>query len=200
MKKLTVLFLAILVSGGVYAQLPSFGIKVGATASSINTTDLSSSYDSENLLGYQIGAFVRIKSGKLYLQPEVVYNHRSTELASFEGGNLDFDIGTIDVPVLIGFKLIDAKVFNIRAFVGPEASFATSKNYTYESGFKGDPINLDDFNDLSWYVQAGVGVDLLFLTFDIRYEKGLTNLIDDYNADGSFKNNVFVFSLGLKFM
>ncbi len=200
MKKLTVLFLAILVSGGVYAQLPSFGIKVGATASSINTTDLSSSYDSENLLGYQIGAFVRIKSGKLYLQPEVVYNHRSTELASFEGGNLDFDIGTIDVPVLIGFKLIDAKVFNVRAFVGPEASFATSKNYTYESGFKGDPINLDDFNDLSWYVQAGVGVDLLFLTFDIRYEKGLTNLIDDYNADGSFKNNVFVFSLGLKFM
>lgn len=199
MKKLAILFLSILISSGVYAQLPNFGIKVGATASSINTTELSSNYSSDNLMGYQLGAFVRINSGKLYLQPEVVYNHRSTELANIGGGAINFDIGTIDVPVLIGFKLVDAKVFNIRAFAGPEASFATSKDFSYDTGLKSD-ITLEDFNDLTWYFQAGVGIDLLFLTFDIRYEKGLSNLIDDYNADGSFKNNVFVFSLGLKFM
>ena len=196
MKKLAILFLAILVSGGVYAQLPSFGIKAGATASSINTSDFSQNASSDNLLGYQLGAFVRIKSGKLYLQPEVVYNHRSTQLVDIAGiDDISFDVGTIDVPVLIGFKILDAKVFNLRAFVGPEASFATKKNYD-SSG----TINLDDFNDLTWYMQAGVGIDLLFLTFDIRYEKGLSNFIDDYQNSGSLKNNVFVFSLGLKFM
>lgn len=199
MKKLTVLLLAILVSGGLYAQMPNFGIKAGATASSINTTDLSANASSDNLLGYQLGAFIRINSGKLYLQPEVVYNHRSTQLAGFDSGSINFDIGTIDVPILLGFKLIDAKVFNLRAFVGPEASFATNKDYTYDTGFKSD-ITLDDFNDLTWYMQAGVGVDLLFLTFDIRYEKGLSNFINDYQDAGSLKNNVFVFSLGLKFM
>lgn len=193
MRKLTVLLLAVLVSGSLFAQLPNFGLKVGATASSINTADLSSSYDSENLMGYQLGAFVRINSGKLYLQPEVVYNHRSTQLAGFDGGDITFDIGSIDVPLLLGFKLVDGKVFNIRAFVGPEASFATNKEYEDRS-----EINLDDFNDLTWYVQAGVGIDLLFLTFDIRYEKGLNSLYDGGDLD--LKNNVFVFSLGLKFM
>ena len=194
MKKLTILFLAVLVSSGLYAQLPNFGIKVGATASSINTTDLSSSYDSENLLGYQLGAFVRINSGKLYLQPEVLYNLRSTNIVGAAVVDDLFDVGTIDVPLLLGFKLIDAKVFNIRAFIGPEASFILNKEAN-DSGF-----SLDQINDLTWYMQAGVGVDLLFLTFDIRYEKGLSNFIDDYQGSGSLKNNVFVFSLGLKFM
>lgn len=196
MKKLAVLFLALMISAGVYAQLPSFGIKAGATASSISTSDLASNYNSDNLLGYQLGAFVRIKSGKLYLQPEVVYNHRSTKLVDINGlNNISFDVGTIDVPVLVGFKLLDAKVFNLRAFVGPEASFATNKKYD-----SANAINLSDFNDLTWYMQAGVGVDLLFLTFDVRYEKGLSNFINDYQSSGSLKNNVFVFSLGLKFM
>jgi hypothetical protein len=196
MKKLAVLFLALLVSGGVYAQLPSFGIKAGATATSLNTSDLTANYNSDNLLGYQLGAFVRIKSGKLYLQPEVVYNHRSTQLVNIEGvSDITFDVGTIDVPVLLGFKLLDTKVFNVRAFVGPEASFATNKEYDSTG-----TVNLDDFNDLTWYMQAGIGVDVLFLTFDVRYEKGLTNFIDDYEDSGSLKNNVFVFSLGLKFM
>ncbi len=194
MKKLTVLFLAVLVSGSLFAQLPSFGIKAGATASSLNTSDLAANYSSDNLLGYQLGAFVRINSGKLYLQPEVVYNHRSTQLAGFEDYNITFDIGTIDVPVLVGFKLIDAKVFNLRAFLGPEASFATG------DGSTSDNVVLADFNKLTWYMQAGVGIDLLFLTFDVRYEKGLSNFINDYQDSGSLKNNVFVFSLGLKFM
>jgi hypothetical protein len=199
MKKLTVLLLAVLVSGSLFAQMPNFGIKVAATASSINTSDLAANYNSDNLLGYQLGAFLRINSGKMYLQPEVVYNHRSTQLAGFSGGSLDFNIGTIDVPVLLGFKLLDGKVFNLRAFLGPEASFATSKDYTYTGGLKeSDPISLSDFNDLTWYAQAGVGVDLLFLTFDIRYEKGLNDLYS--GSDFNFKNNVWVFSLGLKFM
>lgn len=194
MKKLTVLLLAILISTGLYAQMPNFGIKIGATASSINTSDLPSSYASENLLGYQLGAFVRLNSGKLYLQPEVLYNLRSTNIVGASFGEDMFDVGTIDVPLLVGFKLVDAKVFNIRAFIGPEASFTLDKKADDE-GF-----DFDQINNLTWYMQAGIGIDLLFLTFDIRYEKGLSNFIDDYQDSGSLKNNVFVFSLGLKFM
>lgn len=194
MRKTIGLLLALLIGGGLYAQMPNFGIKAGATLSSISTTNLESNYSSDNLLGYQIGAFARINGGKLYLQPEVVYNHRQTQLVGFPGGDITFDIGSIDVPVLLGTKLIDGKVFNLRAFVGPEASFATSKDY-------GDrfEIQLKDFNDLTWYVQAGVGVDLLFLTLDIRYEKGLNDIYND-GESLNFKNNVWVFSLGMKFM
>lgn len=199
MKKLTILFLAILVSSGLYAQLPNFGIKVGATASSLNMADLNTNISEDNLLGYQLGAFVRLNSGKFYLQPEVVYNHRSTELVNFENFDVNIDIGTIDIPILVGLKLIDAKVFNLRVFAGPELSFATGDpDLTYESG--STELELSDFNELTWYMQAGVGVDLLFLTFDIRYEKGLNNFINEIGGNNGFKNNVFVFSLGLKFM
>lgn len=195
MKKVIILLFTLLVSGGLFAQMPNFGLKAGATASSLNTTDIQSSLDSENLLGYQLGAFMRINTGKMYIQPEVLYNLRSTNIVGAAFVDDVFDVGTIDVPLLLGFKVLDAKVFNLRAFVGPEASFTLDKNIEGESGF-----TLDDINNLTWYMQAGVGIDLLFLTFDIRYEKGLSNFIDDYQSDGSFKNNVVVFSLGLKFM
>ncbi len=55
MKKLTILFLAILVGGGLFAQMPNFGIKAGATAATLHTSTLASNYDSENLMGYQAG-------------------------------------------------------------------------------------------------------------------------------------------------
>jgi len=183
-----------LVSGGLYAQLPSFGIKVGATAATLSTTEISANYDSENLLGYQVGAFMRLKSGKLYLQPEVVYNNRKSNFIGTALGTDKFETGTIDIPLLVGFKLLDAKVFNLRAFVGPEASLQISDNT--------DPATSANYeiSKTNWYMQAGVGVDLLFLTFDIRYEKGLNNFITDVQADNNFKNNVWVFSLGLKFM
>lgn len=193
MKKTIGLVLAVMLSGVLFAQMPNFGIKAAATAASINTTDLNANYASDNLLGYQIGVFARINSGKLYIQPEVVYNHRNTQILNYPGGNLEFKVGSIDIPVLVGAKLIDGKVFNLRAFLGPEASFATSKEY-------GDrfEISASDFNDLTWYVQGGVGVDLLFMTFDIRYEKGLDNFYE--GGELNLKNNVWVFSLGLKFM
>lgn len=194
MKKITILIFTLLISGGLFAQMPNFGIKVAATAASLNTSELAANIESNNLLGYQAGAFLRINTGKLYLQPEVVYNHRSTQLAGLSGGDVTFDLGTIDIPVLVGFKLLDAKVFNLRAFAGPEISFATG------DATSSDDVTLADFNKKTWYMQAGVGVDLLFLTFDLRYEKGLSNFIEDYNNEGSLKNNVWVFSLGLKFM
>lgn len=194
MKKITILIFALLISGGLFAQMPNFGIKVAATAASLNTSELGANIESNNLLGYQAGAFLRINTGKLYLQPEVVYNHRSTQLAGFSGGDVTFDLGTIDIPVLVGFKLLDAKVFNLRAFAGPEISFATG------DGTTSDNVTLADFNKKTWYMQAGVGVDLLFLTFDLRYEKGLSNFINDFEDQGNLKNNVWVFSLGLKFM
>lgn len=195
MKKLTVLFLAVLVSGSLFAQMPNFGIKAGTTLSSLNTSDLGGNFSSDNKLGYQLGAFLRLNSGKLYLQPEVLYNLRSTNVTGAALTDDIFDVGTIDIPVLLGFKLLDAKVFNVRGFVGPEASFTLNKSVEGQSGY-----TIDDINDLTWYMQAGAGIDFLFLSLDVRYEKGLSSFINDYQSDGSFKNNVWVISLGLKFM
>ncbi|NOR87342.1 MAG: outer membrane beta-barrel protein [Bacteroidales bacterium] len=217
MRKLLLTVFGILLGTTLMAQIPNFGIRAGLTATEIST-DVSATFSSENTLGYQAGAFVRLNFNKFYIQPELVYNHRSTKLeyevipvVDFEnqkvGARTEMKIGTFDIPALFGFKIIDTKMMNIRFFAGPVISFATNKSLSYEyttadgEEFNGDvyePITTDDFNQTTWYGQAGVGVDVLFLTFDIRYEKGLSDL---YNSgDVNFKNNVWVFTLGLKFL
>lgn len=217
MRKLFLVFTAILMSSAIMAQLPNIGIRGGLTAAQVST-DLSATFSSENQLGYQGGVFVRLKFNKLYIQPEAIYNHRSTKL-EYEvvpvididnqrvGAKTSMKIGTVDVPVLVGFFLVKNKLFNLRVFAGPEISFASSKNVEYEyttgdgEDFDGevvDPVTVDDFNQTTWYMQAGAGVDVLFFTFDVRYEKGLSDLYN--NNTVNFKNNVWVFTLGFKFI
>jgi len=226
MKKILLLIVvSLFLSTTMMAQiLPNFGIKGGLTTSKIST-NLSETFSSDNALGYQVGLFARLNLGKFYIQPELVYNHRSTSLDYTIKPNIDFDnkslgvqsevkIGSFDIPVLLGFKIIKSRLIGVRIFAGPEISFATNKSLTYQystsngSDFDGevpDPLTLDDFNKTTWYLQAGAGVDVLIFTFDIRYEKGLSDIysgeISDLDAQSiSFTNNVWVFSLGIKFL
>lgn len=224
MKKLVLLFLSLAIGGSLMAQLPNFGIRGGLTTSKL-TTNLSENFSSDNKLGYQGGVFVRLNLGKLYIQPELIYNHRSTKLeyevtpvADNEnqkvGVRSDMKIGTFDIPVLVGFKLFDTKLMNLRVFAGPNISFETNKSLSYEyttndgENISGDVpddqrLSVDDFNKTTWYLQAGAGVDVLFFTLDVRYEKGLSDMFEGNVYDlGSVnvKNNVWLITLGFKFM
>jgi hypothetical protein len=72
------------------------------------------------------------------------------------------------------------------------------------------PITSSDITKLNWYVHVGTGVDVLFLTLDVRYQIGLNNLIKSAqatdangNATGQVynlnsKNNMWIVSLGFK--
>jgi hypothetical protein len=59
--------------------------------------------------------------------------------------------------------------------------------------------SVDDFKNSSWSVQMGAGLDVLFLTLDIRYEMGVVNM---YGGKSEFdiKNNLFNVSLGIKLL
>jgi len=219
MRKLLLTIFSVVLGTALMAQLPNIGIRVGLTSSQL-TTNISETFSSENTLGYQAGAFVRLNFDKFYIQPELIYNHRSTKLQYeinpvIDGENQqlgvrsDLKIGTFDIPVLFGFKIVKTKLLNIRFFAGPELSFATSKSLSYEyttgdgEEFNGEvpddsKLSVDDFNQTTWYMQAGAGIDVLFLTFDIRYEKGLSDLYNQGDLDIS--NNVWVFTLGMKFL
>ncbi|OYT16112.1 MAG: hypothetical protein B7C24_09480 [Bacteroidetes bacterium 4572_77] len=225
MKKLLLSVFVLVLGVSALAQvIPNIGIKGGLTTSSL-TTNLSENFASENVLGYQFGAFARIHFGKLYVQPEFVYNHRSTKLEYeitpiIDGENQkvgmrsEIKMGTFDIPVLLGFKIIKTKLMNVRIFAGPEISFSTNQklSYDYTTGdgenFEGQPgeLSSDDFNKTTWYLQAGAGIDVLMFTFDVRYEKGLSDIYSGQVSNGikmedvNLKNNVWVFSLGIKFL
>lgn len=190
MKKLTILFALVLIAfTGKSQGFLDAGFKAGLNTSKISTN--VADYTPQTINKYSVGAFARINLGRIYIQPEAYYNSKGGEYIDKVNMSTinSFDLKTIDVPALIGIKLIDQKAFNIRVMAGPVFSFVTDKSTSSqltESAIK------DNF--FGW--QYGAGVDFLFLTLDARMESYSNNLYDTPDFDS--KNGTFVISLGLK--
>ena len=117
----------------------TLGLKGGINSSKITTdnfktTDFTySNFKSDSKAGFNIGAFARLGT-KIYLQPELLYCVRNSESTSAIGNaSQSVKLKTIQVPILLGFKLIDLKLASIRAFTGPAMSFPMqSSKITYD--------------------------------------------------------------------
>lgn len=200
MKKINFLFAFLMLCSVSYAQSPvTFGPKVGYTTSKLRTE--LKGFEEDFKAGFQAGAFIRINvSKKFYLQPEIYY--------AIKGGNLDsnsltqkFKLETLDVPLIVGYKLIGKEAFNFRLFAGPVASFIMDKNIKFKLDGKelsGDKVN-NTIKDAIWGVQMGAGFDILIFTFDVRYEIGLNDISSD-NYEAKLKSNTFHVSLGWKIL
>jgi hypothetical protein len=210
MKKIILLLAFVIFSAGVSFGQFSFGLKIGYNASKLSTSldSIASSFNS----GMHFGAFFRIGK-KVYVQPEFYYTLQGGLFENNAKNTVDnwkqkVSIGTLDIPVLVGFKLINAKIVNWRIMAGPMVSFVVNSKIK-DVNLTG-PITSSDIKKLNWYVQAGTGVDILFITLDIRYQVGLNQIIktaqfEDANGNptGSeyllnAKNNMWVVSLGFK--
>ncbi len=183
----------------------SAGIKIGFNSSKMITeiANVNEIQDASKN-GLLAGVFVRINLSKFYLQPEVYYAKKGGSFQYTNSLNAIFtqqnDFNTIDIPVLVGLKLIDLKVVNLRIMAGPMVSLIIGKDIKYqlngiETSFFGSPT--EDFKNKIWGIQAGMGIDVLNFTLDIKYEWGINN-ISDYN-DMTAKSKIINVSLGMKF-
>ncbi len=190
MKKITMIFiLALFAFSGNAQGFFDAGIKAGLNSSKISTH--ISSYTPQTINNYSIGAFARLNLGRVYIQPEIYYNSKGGEyIDELSVSTINsFDLKAVDVPALLGLKIINQKAFNVRILAGPVFSFVTDKSVKgqfTEAGLK------DNF--FGW--QYGAGVDFLFLTLDARMQ----SYSDDIYTSPDFdtKNGTFVISLGLK--
>ncbi len=196
MKRTLILFIAFFAAASIHAQF-HLGPKIG-----YNTSRLSTDFDDikEDVKhNFQIGAFARFGK-KLYLQPEVYYATSGGSL-KLEGTSIEEEIKlkNIVVPALVGFHLINAKVINLRIFAGPVANFIIDKSVEADD-LVTDPLQDSNFKNVSWGLDVGAGVDVFFLTLDLRYELGLNNLYipDAGDSEQKMKSNLFVVSLGFK--
>ena len=141
--------------------------------------------------GYMVGAFMRVNLGKLYLEPALNYSHKRSvieEKAQALGenpDNFDLKLNTFDIPIMLGFQVLDLSIVKLRAFLGPVLSVGKVKNLKKLGDISTDKTN--------WHGKVGVGVDVWKLTFDIDYEKAFKNLGHELKAPRSFN-----FTLGLK--
>lgn len=176
-----------------YGQI-DFGFKLGYN-SSVGLNDLNSitkgkytldsaKIDAKN--NFMVGAFSRINFGKIYLQPELLYvggkKNYSEAVVVSEGNTATYDkkvtMSMIDIPVLLGYKLLDLKLANVRVFVGPKFRFNAGSKFKVENFNSTGEISEDDITKeikkSQVGLESGLGVDILKLTIDARF-----NLIKD---------------------
>ena len=223
MMKKSLLFIILLATAPfIFAQSFDIGIKGGINSQKITTDTYKGGIDyslsdlkSDAERGFNVGVFARVGGKKLYLQPEVLYAVKKGN-SSFTYDNLEgtegeysqsFDLKSIQVPLLIGFKMIDFKFASLRIFTGPAMTVILKNSRiaitgSGESAF--DPSSYDpkNFKNNVWDWQAGGGIDIGPFVFDVRYEWGLTNISDGDPTKVSFinKGNSLLLSLGFKFL
>ncbi len=197
MKNVLCILIIILASFTASAQISGFtiGPKVGANFS--NFSAKQDQIESEIKSSLSFGAFARFGS-RLYVQPEVMFMNRKGDISSAEllGGKNTIHLQTVDIPVLLGGKIMDAKLFNIRIMAGPVASITVNKDISSDNW--DSAIKKKELRNANWGIQVGAGADLLVFTLDLRYEFGMSDFSKD---DGiSLRNNMFVVGLGWKIL
>jgi len=196
MKKIILLTFTILTMGmAAIAQLPSFdfGIKAGLNVSKLKS-DVTAE---ENRTGYQAGVFARFGGAGLYFQPELYLGSKGSTYptaAQVYSGDEKINFTTLDLPLLIGTK-VGPGAFNVRFMAGPVVSFLLDNEEPVSSASQ-DVKDFRSYKDQAFGLQAGVGVDVSKLTFDVRYEAGISNInkTDKYDQ----KTNLWHLSLGYK--
>jgi hypothetical protein len=186
----------------------TLGIKGSINSSKITTDNYSgqgvtfNDFKSDAKSGFNLGAFARLGT-KIYLQPELLYCVRNGQSTDATGtASQSVKLKTIQVPILLGFKVIDLKLASIRAFTGPAMSFPMkSSKITYE-GVSGPIYDTENYKNNIWDWQLGAGVDVGMITLDCRYEWGLSNTSEgNVNKVGFVnKGNTLTFSVGFKFI
>ena len=211
MKKTILLIAALLMLGSAAFAGGDFdfaiGPKVGyqTTHLSYKKNDIKTSFANH----WTAGIFARFTIGRVYLQPELMYFNTSKVFdvnVTGEGSTNLFNIPTganvnvtltqmnLQLPVLVGFNIINKKIFTLRAQVGPTANFVLNSKTLYNENYtlNGQEITMSqqqqeavkkqkfDTKSISWGLQAGIGVDLLSrITLDINYNFGLSKIFNN---------------------
>jgi hypothetical protein len=205
MKRLILILLLFSAAEVTFGQF-DLGIKVGYNASKLSTNidSIKSSMSS----GFHVGAYARIGK-RVYLQPEAYYTMSGGTFENLGANTINdwkqkVTVGTLDIPVLIGFQLIKGNTINWRIMVGPEVSFLVNSKIK-DVSLTG-PIEKSDLSSVNWYLQAGTGIDFLFMNLDLRYQTGLNNVINEVTGNDGVvypvdsQGNLFVVSLGFKIL
>ena len=242
MKKTFLLIAALLMMGS--AAFAGGGIdlaigpKVGFQTASLSyqKADIKAGFSNH----FTAGIFGRVTIGRVYVQPEVLYfktsnvfdahvigveeNENLFNLPTGANVNLTLNQMNLQVPILVGFNVIDLDVVTLRAQVGPTANFILQSQTLYDETYtiNGQQYQVEqqnatsdenfDTKSISWGVQAGIGVDVLKrITLDINYNFGLSKMFDalnettlgetfDFSNIDNTRQNMFMVTVGIKLL
>lgn len=201
MKKRIVLLTIVFLSTLFYVNAQSeFGIKGGLSYNSNGeykefTSEVTNIYKNEGKgkSGFNIGFYGKLDLGPIYLRPELVYTKTTSEYVLNTGNTEDYKLSKLDVPVLVGLKLIGP----LNIFAGPAFQYILNNDL---KGLEFQSIK----NDFTVGVNIGASIELGKLGIDVRYERGLssneaswTNAGDTFTLDSRPEQIIFSLSYRL---
>jgi len=163
---LSIAFLAI----AFYANAQSgFGVKAGLSYNTngelkefINEAGTIIDNKGNGKSGYNFGIYGKLGLGKIYLRPELVYTKTTSEY-SLNSVDVDYKISKLDMPVLVGMKLIGP----LSVFAGPAFQYILNNDL---KGIEFESIK----NDFSIGLNFGVSIEIGRIGLDVRYERGFS--------------------------
>ena len=137
---------------------------------------------------FTAGIFGRVTIGRLYVQPELMYfktsnvfdvdvtGQGSDNLLNIPTGanvNLTLNQANLQVPVLVGFNILEFNLLTVRGHIGPTANFVLKSTTLFDKTYalnnqqvdmnqeQLDAANKQNFDtkSITWGAQVGVGVD-----------------------------------------
>lgn len=185
MKKVVILFLAVLSSTVTFAQGLDLGVKAG-----VNFANITDASGLSNRTGFVAGVFIGGKlNDNLGIQADLLYSQQGAE---FNAGN--FDLNYVNVPIVLKYFLTES----LHLHAGPQFGVLIDDKAQTVIGETINDIATNDF-DISGVI--GAGFDLpLGIRVDGRYNFGLTDIPDDNSFASKGKNSVVTLSLGYSFL
>jgi hypothetical protein len=196
MKRALAAFLFVLITRLVHAQdsaESSFFTLVPQAG--FNTSRLTTDSKDGGRLGYQFGLSAQVGQ-RFYVQPGVFWLRQFPNYLDENSNQTltedDIDIHGVQVQALAGYRLVDSRVIKLRANAGPALSWVSrvkDNNFSLQKG---------DFNSPIWGGKVGGGIDVFFLSLDVNYEFGLSNVFQSQTEHSAAKNNVLSVNLGAR--
>jgi hypothetical protein len=200
MKKLivTVIALSLFVGlTGIFAQTATTGIigkgvKVGLNMAKATGGDVQ---DAKMYMGFAVGGFMTYAFSDMFaVQPELQYTMKGSKYDA-GGTTTKAKLSYIEIPILAKVMLSGGEKIKPSFYAGPGIGFLMSAKYE-------DEDIKDNMKSTDLGLIGGVGVDYLMgahkITFDLRYEAGLTKL-DDTEAKADIKNSCISILVGMGF-
>lgn len=158
-----------------------------------NTAQNEINNNGSGVAGFHIGLFSQIGFAGLLIQPEIYYTSFKNDYKS-SLGNYTVDNGRIDIPVLVGYKVLGIG----RLLAGPVFSTSLNQKISLDSAKEVEKKNF------SVGMQLGGGISIKKIHADVRYElpfgsNGVSFKSGDYNFATDKRPSMLMFSLGYSF-
>ena len=192
MKKLLLSVVYLVIALSISAQ-PNFdlGVKGGVNFSKLSFDE--DDYSAESVTKTHFGAFGRIGWDRVFIQPEVYFSGKGAAVSDPQKTLTNINFKSVDVPLLLGVRLVKGKLIDFHIVGGPVFSGITSKDVE-----GGSLANTSFYENHFFGIQYGVGIDVLLFTLDARMENAFGEVYSDPTV--AAKNQTFMISLGFKFL